>query len=146
MSLETPDRVAASAVLLFQKIDDPGNETVEFLSNNGFASVSLVFNEEDPPEVVGALLRMDQPVNNLEGAVAVGGDLAVDPADTGGYISPNHFQTGDPWVDDIEPFQCVVVVSPFEPVFRLTVTVLAMTAIPLNEETQAAIADEPVAP
>lgn len=130
MSLETPNRTHAAAVLLFEQFETPGEETVQFASNNGFASVRFI----DPEDVaVGVVLVLDQPVTNQQGAVALRGDLSIEP-EMFGYITPNHFKVGEAAIDELADFQCAIVdLEANAPVFRLAVSVLAMTSVLEND-------------
>ncbi len=137
MSLETPNRIAASTVLLFESFPTVGEGTVEFASNNGFASVRFI-DLTDLTE--GVVLAMDQPVNNQEGAVYLRPDASVEPVPRG-YITPNHFETGTTAIDDLAPFQAAVIeLAGAVEVFRLSVTVFKMT------EVLAPLEGEPVTP
>ena len=147
MSLETPDRTRAAAVLLIQNFVVGGPATVDFLSNNGFASAAFV----DPTlaDTLAIVLEMDQPVTNNEGAVAVGGDITSEAGEAAGYITPNHY-TNIAILDALLPFQVVIETSvgpaTTNPVFRLTVSVMKITVAALTDEVKAELEGEPQVP
>ncbi len=138
MSLETPDRIRASAVLLFQAFDVPLDATVGFASNNGFASVGFI---QSGAPAGGVVLAMDQPVNNQEGAVYARGEVGVTFG--AAYVTPNHFKIiGSPQIDALDPFQIAIIFfgGGNPAVFRIGVTVIKMTQV------LPAIEGEPVTP
>ncbi len=137
MSLETPDRIRASAVLLFQAFDVQANATVGFASNNGFSSVGFIKSDD---VTRGVVLGMDQPVNNQEGAVYTRGEVGV--AIGAAYVTPNHFEIfQETEINDLAPFQVAIIFLGGSPaVFRIGVTTIKMSQVlPVIE-------GEPVAP
>ena len=159
MSLETPDRIRASATLLIQGYTDPPNGTIDFLANNGFASVEAGegklkaprFADETLVTTNAIVLVMDDPVSNNEGEVDIGGDAGAGAGEAVGYITPSHYLQGIPLLDELTgDFAHQVVVSAYDPVglsdvFRLTVSVMKKSAAGLTKELKEAIAGEPVA-
>ena len=139
MALETPNLVQACALLLIEGFEDPPNSTITFATNNGFSSAEFI--DVDIP-TVGITLAMDQPLNNMEGSVYVGGDAASGFSEIQGlYISPAHFESGNALIDALPANQVVLAdVEGSEDVFRMQVFVIAQLAL------AEAPTGEPVAP
>lgn len=124
MSLETPDRLSASCVLLFQNMLTPGEETVEFRNNIGFQSVAFL----DVDEVEdGIVMTLTRKISNDEGSVFVQGDgnVIIVSGATGALITPPAVQLPDaPLVDALPPFQVAIWgMFPVERAYRVSVQV-----------------------
>lgn len=123
MSLETPDRIRASAVLLFQNFFTPGEETVELRGTAGFASVAFLDAVIDP--TLGVVLQMENPVTPDEGAIYAQGDAFANVIE-GGFITPLA-TSSEPLIEAL-PDNSVVVqdIEGEVPNFRVYVTVFRM--------------------
>lgn len=110
MSLETPDRLCASCVLLFQEMFNPGAETVEFRNNIGFKSVAFL-DPADPADIDGGVvLDLERPVTNDEGSVyaEADGNIFMVGGASAALITPPHIQGPKPLVNALAPNQVVV--------------------------------------
>lgn len=105
MALETPNGIAAAAVLLAEDLDG-SEQDVGFRSNAGFASVAFV--DEAAPED-GFVLDMQNPVTVDEGIVFVGGSPNADGGAALGWVTPTYLETGITAYDELADNRVVAV-------------------------------------
>lgn len=143
MTLETPNRLRACAVLLFD-LDDDAGPTFKFRTQNGFGSGINTIEVSAGADYVADMTLVDSAkVDNDEGAIFVTTD---DPSnvDVGGWISPEHTQRGVAALDDMDPYHAcleAIIAGVKGQGWRMSVAVFGMQ--PSESDV---IAGEPLAP
>lgn len=128
MSLETPDRIRASGVLLFQNWEDPDPEniTVQLRGSVGFQQPQMLI-DEDLDEDGTMIMQLDNAVSNDEAAVFVSGDSHVTFDQGGGYITPMATWDDIPVLDELPDNTLVIQeIDGNRDAFRLYVVVFRM--------------------
>lgn len=108
MTLETPNRLRACAVLLLDQETSP--DSMSFRSRNGFATLSTIIISAGADLVADMTMDDGGKVNNDEGVILVSVD---DPTNynVGAWISPEHSARSIPALDDMDPYHaCVEVI------------------------------------